>query len=87
MTCGGTVSLFFESRNVTDWRIAVFGAGHVTQALARVLVQLPCRLTCIDPRDDWLAQLPDGVRGPSTAPSRTCLPRSTPCPTAPTSCA
>ena len=61
MTCGGTVKLFFESHHVSDWRVAVFGAGHVTQALARVLVQLPCRLTCIDPRGDWLAQLPGGV--------------------------
>ena len=62
MTCGGTVKLFFESRNVADWRVAVFGAGHVTQALARVLVTLPCTLTCIDPREEWLTRLPDGVR-------------------------
>ncbi|BAM05226.1 xanthine dehydrogenase accessory protein XdhC [Phycisphaera mikurensis] len=61
MTCGGTVKLYLESHNASDWRIAVFGAGHVTQAVARVLVQLPCRLTCIDPRADWLAQLPEGV--------------------------
>lgn len=61
MTCGGTVRLFFETRDLHDWRVAVFGAGHVAQALARVLVGMPCRLTCIDPRADWLAKLPAGV--------------------------
>lgn len=62
MTCGGRVRLFFEPVGVATWPIVVFGAGHVTQALARLLVALPCQLTCIDPRGDWLAQLPDGVR-------------------------
>ncbi len=61
MTCGGTVKLFFELVDRAAWNIAVFGAGHVTQALARLLVELPCRLTCIDPRRGWLDKLPDGV--------------------------
>ena len=61
MTCGGRVRLFFESWNSSPWQIVIFGAGHVTQALARLLVSLPCQLTCIDPRSDWLDQLPDGV--------------------------
>lgn len=61
MTCGGSVRLFFESHGVAGWEIVVFGAGHVTQALARVLAELPCRLTCVDPRADWLARLPGGV--------------------------
>lgn len=62
MTCGGAVTLFFEPLGAPTWRIVVFGAGHVTLALAEVLVRLPCQLTCIDPRDDWLAKLPAGVR-------------------------
>lgn len=62
MTCGGRVRLFFEPIGVATWPIVVFGAGHVTQALAELLVRLPCQLTCVDPRDDWLARLPPGVR-------------------------
>lgn len=62
MTCGGRVRLFFEPIGVATWPIVVFGAGHVTQALAELLVKLPCQLTCIDPRGDWLARLPAGVR-------------------------
>ncbi|NND97734.1 MAG: xanthine dehydrogenase accessory protein XdhC [Pirellulaceae bacterium] len=62
MTCGGRVRLFFEAWNQDPWRIAIFGAGHVTQALAKLLATLPCRVTCIDPRDDWLGQLPTGVQ-------------------------
>lgn len=59
MTCGGTVKLYFESTNHRPWRIVIFGAGHVTQALVRLLATLPCRVTCIDPRADWLNKLPD----------------------------
>jgi xanthine dehydrogenase accessory factor len=62
MTCGGRLKLFFEPIGVADWPIVVFGAGHVTQSLAAILVRLPCQLTCIDPRAEWLAKLPKGVR-------------------------
>lgn len=58
MTCGGTVKLYFESVNHRVWPIIIFGAGHVTQALVRLLISLPCRVTCIDPREDWLDKLP-----------------------------
>lgn len=61
MTCGGRVRLYFESVNVNVWPIVIFGAGHVTQALARLLAELPCTLTCIDPRAEWLSRLPDPV--------------------------
>ena len=87
MTCGGTVKLYLQSRNVSDWRVAVFGAGHVTQALARVLVQLPCRLTCIDPRRRLARRNSPTASRPATATSRACRPKWTRCPTAPTSCA
>lgn len=58
MTCGGSVKLYFEAVNHRAWRIVIFGAGHVTQALVKLLTMLPCRVTCIDPRGDWLAKLP-----------------------------
>ena len=36
----------------------VFGAGHVAQALIPVLIPLPCRLTVVDSRAEWLDRLP-----------------------------
>ena len=61
MTCGGRVKIFFELFHTMQWSIAIFGAGHITQAVARILVTLPCRVTCIDPRRDWLDKLPKEV--------------------------
>ena len=58
MTCGGVVKLLFEAYNFHEWRIVVFGAGHVAQSLVRLLGLLECRVTCVDQRDDWLEKLP-----------------------------
>lgn len=59
MTCGGEVALYFEvHRRELDWNIAVFGAGHVAQALCRVLAELDCRVRCFDTRPEWLERLP-----------------------------
>lgn len=58
MTCGGEVKLFFEVCGSSDWPIAVFGAGHIAQALIPMLVQLNCRVTCFDTRPEWLEKLP-----------------------------
>ena len=59
MTCGGVVRLFFETYSLARWPIAIFGAGHVAQALVRALLPLPCRLSCLDTRAPWIEQLPD----------------------------
>ncbi|MBT9558410.1 MAG: XdhC family protein [Myxococcales bacterium] len=58
MTCGGVVTVLFEAYGPAPWRIALFGAGHVAQAVARLLVPLDCQVDVIDPRPDWLAKLP-----------------------------
>lgn len=58
MTCGGSVTLFFEKWSAQPWRIVIFGAGHVCQALVPLLLTLDCHLTCIDSREDWLHRLP-----------------------------
>jgi xanthine dehydrogenase accessory factor len=58
MTCGGVVKLYFEAYNHRTWRIVVFGAGHVAQALVRCLLEMECQVVCVDPRADWLAKLP-----------------------------
>jgi xanthine dehydrogenase accessory factor len=59
MTCGGEMSFLFEKVVATDpWHIAIFGAGHVSQALVPVLATLACRIDVFDTRADWLAKLP-----------------------------
>ena len=62
MTCGGVVRVYFEVFNVARWNLVVFGAGHVAQALIPLLLTLDCRVTCIDPRAEWLARLPDSPK-------------------------
>ena len=62
MTCGGVVRVYFESFNVPRWNIVVFGAGHVAQELVSMLVKLDCRVTCIDPREEWLARMIDSPK-------------------------
>ncbi|HXH31247.1 MAG TPA: xanthine dehydrogenase accessory protein XdhC [Bacteriovoracaceae bacterium] len=59
MTCGGEVTIFFEiHRPQQRWSIAIFGAGHISQELTRVLLKLDCELTVIDQRQEWLDKLP-----------------------------
>jgi xanthine dehydrogenase accessory factor len=72
MTCGGVVKFFFETYHVRPWRVIVFGAGHVAQAVVRCLLLLDCRVVCIDPRPEWLARLPD-------SPQLECVMLAEPC--------
>jgi xanthine dehydrogenase accessory factor len=60
MTCGGSVKFYLEPHAGAGgaWPIAIFGAGHVAQALLPVLLPLPCTLTVCDSRAEWLEQLP-----------------------------
>jgi xanthine dehydrogenase accessory factor len=60
MTCGGSVKLYFEPHpgRSGQWPIAVFGAGHIAQALIPVLLPLPCSLTVCDSRPEWVSSLP-----------------------------
>ncbi len=62
MTCGGGVKLFFETYRVNTWRIVVFGAGHVSNALVSLLSNLDCQILCIDPRQEWLNKLPESPK-------------------------
>ncbi len=59
MTCGGVVQLYFEAYHHDQWHIAVFGAGHVAQALIPLLLTISCRVHCYDERKQWMDQLPD----------------------------
>lgn len=70
MSCGGVVSLLFEKQLKTNsWEIVIFGAGHVSQELVRVLLRLECVMTVVDPRKEWLDKLPE-----SRQVKRLCLP-------------
>lgn len=73
MTCGGRVALYYEAHNNAVWKIVIFGAGHVTAALARSLAPLSCQVTCIDPRADWLAKLPPGTKTMVTDDPPACV--------------
>lgn len=63
MTCGGELSILFEVvKPAHDWHIVVFGAGHVSQALVRLLATLRCTVDVVDVRADWLDRLPSSER-------------------------
>jgi xanthine dehydrogenase accessory factor len=63
MTCAGEMTLLYEVfRPDLEWNIAVFGAGHVSQKLCRLLIELECRVTCFDSRSEWLDRLPQSAR-------------------------
>ena len=59
MTCGGSVSLFFEPVHVHPWQVVVYGAGHVAQALIPLLLPLDVQVSCLDSRAEWLERLPE----------------------------
>jgi len=49
--CGGNASILFECFAANTIHIAVFGAGHVGQALIPMLAGLPCHVTWVDNRE------------------------------------
>jgi xanthine dehydrogenase accessory factor len=64
--CGGVVETFVEVLHVGP-ELYLFGAGHVGQALCRVLAGTPFAVHAIDERDDWSAALPPGVERHATS--------------------
>jgi xanthine dehydrogenase accessory factor len=82
MVCGGVATLFIECSKQASWSIALYGAGHVGQALARLLMSLSCQIYCVDIREEWLAKLPEHPRikkilAPSMAQIPATLPKNT----------
>ncbi len=55
--CGGAVQVMFEFFHTQTPQVAVFGAGHVCQALTSILSGLPCHVKIIDSRSEWLEPL------------------------------
>jgi xanthine dehydrogenase accessory factor len=58
MSCGGAVTLFFDVYFTSNLNLAVFGAGHVSQELCRVLSNWSGHISVFDDRADWLERLP-----------------------------
>jgi xanthine dehydrogenase accessory factor len=50
--CGGEVTLFYETFPWTRRRVAVFGAGHVAQAIGGLAGYLQADVVLIDPRTE-----------------------------------
>ena len=59
MSCGGEVSMMFEPQFHSNWVIAVFGAGHVSQELCRVMQTWSCSVKVFDTRPEWIEKLPN----------------------------
>ena len=60
MVCGGSADVFFENLSTRNWRVVVFGAGHVAAALIDCLKSLTVDIICVDHRQEWLDRLPVG---------------------------
>lgn len=56
MVCGGTVTLLYEYYGPAE-RVVLFGAGHIGQALARLLLDAGFGVTVVDARPEMLALL------------------------------
>src|SRR5712691_11900561 len=50
------------AENVGKWRVVIFGAGHVANALITMLIHFDCQIACIDPREEWLSKLPQSPK-------------------------
>lgn len=51
--CGGAVKVLYEVHINHNQHVAIFGAGHVAQALVPMLAQLPMQISWIDSRDNF----------------------------------
>lgn len=55
--CGGATQVMFEYFNTQQPKVVIFGAGHVGYALSTILKSLPCKLTVVDSRQQWLTPI------------------------------
>lgn len=65
--CGGRVEVFLQPLRARR-TLHLFGGGHVGRAAAEVLAGTPLDVVVVDPRPDWLAGLPSGVRAQAADP-------------------
>jgi len=55
--CGGATNVLFEVFTGHSQHIAIYGAGHVSQALVPILAQLPLQISWIDNRQTMLDEI------------------------------
>lgn len=55
MVCGGIVTLYYEFVGVQR-KVYIFGAGHVSQAIVKILNTLPFYIVVVDEREDIIAR-------------------------------
>ena len=56
--CGGRLVLHYELVALAKPHVAIYGAGHVGNALMGLLAVMPYRALCIDQRSEWVTKLP-----------------------------
>jgi len=54
--CGGVVSVFFEVFPASNFVLNIFGAGHIGQALTKMLADIDCKVNLFDSRAEMLQQ-------------------------------
>jgi xanthine dehydrogenase accessory factor len=59
--CGGATNVLFEVFTGHSQHIAIYGAGHVSQALVPILAQLPLQISWIDNRQNMLDEIAQQV--------------------------
>ena len=59
--CGGATNVLFEVFTGHSQHIAIYGAGHVSQALVPILAQLPLQISWIDNRQNMLDDIAQQV--------------------------
>lgn len=59
--CGGATNVLFEVFTGHSQHIAIYGAGHVSQALVPILAQLPLQINWIDNRQNMLDDIAQQV--------------------------
>lgn len=65
--CGGAVKVLYEVMVNHQQHLAIFGAGHVAQALVPILAQLPLQIRWVDSREDFFSDKPSGGSMPLAA--------------------
>jgi xanthine dehydrogenase accessory factor len=55
--CGGVVSVFFEVFPASDFILNIFGAGHIGQALVKILAEIDCKVNLFDSRPELLSDI------------------------------
>ena len=56
MCCGGRMKVFLEKYSAPA-RLTLFGAGHVSKAVAALALQVGFRVTVVDARSEWATSL------------------------------